>query len=168
MNEKIQSVTNKKVRKMDEATRTRYVELKEKAKENIKIKKWEQNQSLQEALSSIEKYTICDNDEEKALCDWMNESFSFIGCGHIVWDKVKNEYHKIDKEQLGSFIDGEEKCYILWSDGEVPVVKCNFQDIIKAWDDIECVAFDFFIITVDKTYLAESTWHGDLRIAKMK
>ncbi len=83
------------------------------------------------------------------------------------WGKV--DWSKIDKKidigydpyqiisALNQLIEGavDKNVFIEWSDGGLPAIQANLEDIINHFDDVTCVAFEKFIFNPIQGYIIE-------------
>ena len=107
---------------MNDEQRKKLKALKSQNKEYIKKLQWEKNALLQECLKAIKNYSII-NDEIT-----INQLLEIANDTKIV--------HHSDRPTL----EKNHSYYVVWDDEQVPIIKCNGNDILNNWDDVIAVA----------------------------
>ena len=149
---------------MNEDAKKRYEYLKKKQHEQIKLNKWRHNKLFMEFVKKIKEIEIISDDECKPLIDKFSDSISFYSSGHIDWNDSKWKKNKVSYLELGNYVDSSKDYYVIWDNYDLPIVKCKLQSIINNADDIEAVAFSYFIISEDFKVLMESEKFGFLNL----
>jgi hypothetical protein len=88
--------------------------------------------------------------------------FPITKWGKIDWDKIDMKIDVgCDPAQIVPALQQLLKCpvdktvYIEWSSGGLPVIKTDLDSIIRAFDDVTCVAFEKFIFNPKVGYIVE-------------
>lgn len=58
-------------------------------------------------------------------------------------------------------LSSHSEVYIIWDDLNIPVVKSTLINVLNNFDDMECVAPNIWLLSVDKMYLIEFHHDGD-------
>ena len=66
---------------------------------------------------------------------------------------------------IHNYSDLEKKCYIVWSNAQLPGVSCKLRAILDNLDDVSAVDFYVWIIPDDFSYIIELTSSSDPQIA---
>ena len=111
---------------MHEEQRRKLQALKSRNKEHIKELQLKNNTLYQECLNAIRTYCIVG---DKAAIDHILK---------IASDQKIKKVHHPDRPTL----DKNRSYYVIWDNGQVPVIKCSGNDIMEHWDDVIAVAFD--------------------------
>lgn len=64
-------------------------------------------------------------------------------------------------------LSGEKEYYVIWPDAEIPIIKCNIDDILDNIDDVLAVSFDTWLISVDMKRLIEFYHEGDITLGNI-
>lgn len=62
----------------------------------------------------------------------------------------------------------DKHVYIDWSDGQLPAIKANLDNIVKYFDDVVCVAFEKFIFNPLLGYIIEVRTSGEITVGLVK
>lgn len=149
---------------MKEKDKAKYELLKEQVKISIKHKKWDNNMFLQECINKIRGQIIIDENEEMRILDKLHSEIQFNFSGHIEWEKAHKEKSTITYEECNKLIENFV-CYLVWSDADTPIVKFSGNSVGEAWDDIDAISFDFWIIPSDFSFVVESNGYGKLKMS---
>ena len=118
---------------MNEDQRNRLAKLKLANAEYMKETQWQNNTLLQECLAVLSSYRIVKNGQE------ITDVMSIVNS-----DKVKIVRHS---ENL--LLDKTHNYYVVWDNGQVPIVECDGRSILENYDDVLAVAFDTCFIDVE-------------------
>lgn len=118
------------------------------------------NQLYLECLTTLNTKPLEDK-ESDLLHELFKEMYPLTAWGKINWDNIekKNEITDLNdiipslKKILQIKLD--ENAYIEWSDAGLPIIKTNLTNIIKNFDNVDCVAFDKFIFNPSQGYIIE-------------
>jgi hypothetical protein len=111
-----------------------------------------------------------DDEKSDLLHELFKKMYPLTEWGKIEWDKIEKK-KKIDdlneiiptlKELLQTDID--KSVYIEWSDGGLPIIKANLINIIKNFDEVDCVSFDKFIFNPSQSYVVEVLFSGQITV----
>lgn len=118
---------------MNEEQRNRLAKLKLANADYMKEIQWQNNSLLQECLAVLSSYRIVKNEQE--IADIMSIANS---------DKIKTVHHS---DNL--LLDRTRNYYVVWDNGQVPIVECDGRSILENYDDILAVAFDTCFVDVE-------------------
>jgi hypothetical protein len=117
---------------------------------------------FRECLEALQVDLLSD-DESTMMSLLFKKSFPITRWGKIDWIKISNkisigyDHHKIITALRSLLLSNsiDTSVYIEWSDGDLPVIKADLQDIIDHFDDVTCVSFEKFIFNPYIGYIVE-------------
>lgn len=127
---------------MNEETKKRYQELKNRNREYVNEKNRESNVLLQECLIVLGNSTvILDAEQESRILKKFNAKLL------DVINSDRKRYVLSIQEVLPRWIN--KQIYIIWDNAGLPIIRTDFECVIKYIDDILAVSFETWIVTED-------------------
>lgn len=121
-----------------------------------------------------ENVSVLSDTESSETSRRFQEIFPFQSWGRIDWDSWGASI-QVDQQAPRQIIESistpEElayEVYIIWDDGELPVLKAPLKAVLLALDDVTAVSFDTWIFRADGTYIIEFHHEGDIRLGRSK
>ena len=109
---------------------------------------------LKEVLDALqEDIHILNEDDFKKVHHNFLHSFSFLYSG-INWKDYPNHNVPCDYESILSNTK-QKKCYIIWSDGSLPILISNIELVLQNYDEIATVTFETWIVSIDFDWILE-------------
>lgn len=103
-----------------------------------------ENVLLKECIYILNLKTIFTEKIAEKIFHDFEKKLIFSNYGLI--DKEKNKYLKINNLiELAQIINKETLCYIIWDNESLPIIKTNFDNILRNLDDVLCVHYDTWI-----------------------
>ena len=135
------------------------------------VSKLLQNRPLfKECIESLEpNVTILSDQKSDQVWKIFREKLPFSQSGRIDWKKI-NIKKSIDEPAqavialeslLGKSIN--KSIYVLWNNNSVPVIKADFDSVIKHIDDVTCVGLDTWLFSPNG-YVIEFYHLGEIMV----
>lgn len=113
-----------------------------------------------ECLAALGSYKIAKLYEEKmALANLRLTEF-----GRLDFRSCKGS-RGMSLSELKALPDFE--CYIIYSDAELPVIKCRFGQVLDCLDDVLAPAFDTWILDENYSKIIEFYHEGEITLAEI-
>ena len=92
-------------------------------------------------------------------------SFPFNKWVFVEWNNFLNKKNINNFEDIHDFLkdnglSNSTDVYVIWNN-MLPVIKTSLMNVLNNFDDVECVAFDTWLLSVDEMYLIEFHHDGD-------
>jgi hypothetical protein len=116
------------------------------------------------------KANILTPKENIKISELFIKTFPLTCWGKIDWGNVETKEKITASNQiiltleklLGARID--KAVYVEWSEGDLPAIHTNLDDIINNFDDLTSVAFDTFIFNITDGYIIEILSSGEITL----
>lgn len=117
---------------MDASREIRLAALREANRRHVRQRIWEQNALLQECLRALPACRIAEPAEA--------ERVTALASKHCTGMKPSGKVPALEPER---------EYYIVWDNGDTPVICCGGADILKNFDDVSAVAFETVFLDTD-------------------
>ncbi len=117
---------------------------------------------FEECIAVLKNYSIV---EDNKLIDQILSNLNLTFYGQIDFSKYTDS-HEVSLNEI-HMLPGEKEYYIIWTDAEIPIIKCNIDDILDNIDDVLAVSFDTWLISVDMKRIIEFYHEGIITTAKI-
>ncbi|BCG60808.1 CDI toxin immunity protein [Paenibacillus sp. URB8-2] len=131
-------------------------------RQKSKNKKKMSNSLFEECLVALgDEVAIYSQQKTEEIYQKFEEEYPFTTYGRIDWKN--KQYQEITIEDLNkNLTDLEERCLIVWSHGEEPVIEAKLVEILKNIDDVTAVSPDVWIYK-ENDYVIELFHDGMIR-----
>ncbi len=121
------------------------------------------NRLLEECLDALAlDVTVLSSEEGRQIEDAFIKMFPLTKWGRIHWeeydkqifvgyslDRIIPAIEKLLKKSINTSI------YIIWSDGDTPVLKTNISSVINHFDDVTCLSSRQYLVNLSEKYVIE-------------
>lgn len=76
--------------------------------------------------------------------------------------KYKNRMNTISS--INELINSSIEFYVMWDEANLPCLKIELKDIINSIDDITCVSFDTWVVSLDYNIIIELYHEGEITL----
>ena len=76
--------------------------------------------------------------------------------------KYKNRMNTISS--INELINSSIEFYVMWDEANLPCLKIELKDIINSIDDITCVSFDTWVVSLDHNIIIELYHEGEITL----
>lgn len=117
---------------------------------------------LFEECVAILKPEILSNEESDQILLSFESIYPLTLWAKMDWSKVKEKVEigyeencilPLTEQLLGHPI--KNKVYLVWNDGELPIIKTSLDLIVQFYDDVTCVGFEKFIFDLNERFIIE-------------
>ena len=150
------------VNNMNQELRIKYEKLKERNKIIAIEKSWKDNMLLQECIEIIEG-EVLEYEEGLRISDDIQIKVLFLN-GRVNFNEFKYQNNINNISSIETLIDPSIDVYIIWDELRLPCVKSKLSHIIRYIDDIACVSFDTWIVSVDYNIVIEIYHEGEITL----
>ncbi len=113
-----------------------------------------------ECIEALDETTVVLSlKSSKKIIERFKDNFPVTNWGRVDWQLMTKVSEFNDIEDFNYPLT---KCYIIWSDADLPVVKSNIKSIIASIDDVTAVSFDTWIYFLDKKCVLEFFHDGKI------
>lgn len=117
---------------------------------------------FEECIAALKNYSIV---EDNKLIDQILSNLNLTFYGKVDFSKYADS-HEVSLNEI-HMLSGEKEYYVIWTDVEIPIIKCNIDDILDNIDDVLAVSFDTWLISVDMKRLIEFYHEGDITLCNI-
>jgi len=121
---------------------------------------------LDECLEVLNDYEKIEDENHKKLEIKFHSLVKFTSWGRINWDILKDNTIIDDIEKLKKNY-GSLNFYIIWGEIDLPIIKCEFSNIIDNLDDVLAVSFDTWLLSYDKKIVIEFYHDGEITVGRL-
>ena len=150
------------VNNMNQELRIKYEKLKERNKIIAIEKSWKDNMLLQECIGIIEG-EVLEYEEGLRITDDIQIKILFLN-GRVDFDEFKYQNNINDISSIETLVDANIDVYIMWDQFKLPCLKSKLSQIIRHIDDVACVSFDTWIVSVDYNIVIEIYHEGEITL----
>ncbi|MNO32105.1 hypothetical protein D3C76_220890 [compost metagenome] len=117
-----------------------------------------------EALGSNTR--IYSSEKSSEIITLMEKMVNFTQWARIDWESIDQKRSLNKPEELKDIepILLRDNYFVVWNEFNLPIVETNLDNIIKNFNDVIAVAFDTWIVNLDKGIIIESHHEGDLKV----
>ena len=150
------------VNNMNQELRIKYEKLREKNKMIAIEKSWKDNMLLQECIEIIEG-EVLEYEEGLRISDDIQIKVLFLN-GRVNFNEFKYQNNINNISSIETLIDPNIDVYIMWDELRLPCLKSKLSHIIRHIDDVACVSFDTWIVSVDYNIVIEIYHEGEITL----
>ncbi|GHT11856.1 hypothetical protein FACS189426_14380 [Bacteroidia bacterium] len=108
----------------------------------------------EDCLNALDEYKeLSQQESARIVNDVIEEKIKFTWYGRIDWDIIKNKQVIESFEQLKGLSDRD--VYLFWDDAEYPVLITKLKHIVNHWDDVWCLGFRTWIVSIEMDFFLE-------------
>ena len=107
----------------------------------------------EECLCALGEYEELSEQASKEIINLITNKIEFTWYEKINWDKIKRKTTVTSINQLEELEN--RKVYLFWDNAEYPVIVAKLGNIISNWDDVECLGFRTWIVSLKFDFFLE-------------
>ena len=150
------------VKNMNEEMKKKYDELKKKNRITSIQKSWENNMLLQDCIESTGGKVLPYDDGNK-ISEEVQSKIPFLN-GRVDFSRFKYKNRMNTISSINELINSSIEFYVMWDEANLPCLKIELKDIINSIDDITCVSFDTWVVSLDHNIIIELYHEGEITL----
>lgn len=103
---------------------------------------------FEECIAALKNYSIV---EDNKLIDQILSNLNLTFYGKVDFSKYADS-HEVSLNEI-HMLSGEKEYYVIWTDAEIPIIKCNIDDILDNIDDVLIEEIKMFFPNMSKNLL---------------
>lgn len=117
-----------------------------------------------------DKVIILDMKESDRIFDIFEKKLPIASPGRVDWDSIQNKKtirwntHIIPAIRNLLQRPFDERVYVLWNDGSVPVVVTELNLVVKFFNDVISVGPDTWLVNFEEGYVVEIFHDGEMNV----
>ena len=147
---------------MNEEMKKKYDELKKKNRITSIQKSWENNMLLQDCIESTGGKVLPYEDGNK-ISEEVQSKIPFLN-GRVDFSRFKYKNRMNTISSINELINSSIEFYVMWDEANLPCLKIELKDIINSIDDITCVSFDTWVVSLDHNIIIELYHEGEITL----
>ena len=147
---------------MNEEMKKKYDELKKKNRITSIQKSWENNMLLQDCIESTGGKVLPYDDGNK-ISEEVQSKIPFLN-GRVDFSRFKYKNRMNTISSINELINSSIEFYVMWDEANLPCLKIELKDIINSIDDITCVSFDTWVVSLDHNIIIELYHEGEITL----
>ena len=125
-------------------------------------KSWENNMLLQDCIESTGGKVLPYDDGNK-ISEEVQSKIPFLN-GRVDFSRFKYKNRMNTISSINELINSSIEFYVMWDEANLPCLKIELKDIINSIDDITCVSFDTWVVSLDYNIIIELYHEGEITL----